>query len=223
MRILRPIGAIAAGSLVLVALGCEGWPRYLYEGLEVEEAVLYRLVAFENEALDSEAIQHTGEVDARTEILLFGYAASCGHDPDADGPDWPEHPWDEDGDGVPDGTMAFNSGWFTGDVDWFGFTVNDEVVLSGQLEWDNRPPGESNAPYQPELGPGEWSEESDLDFVVFEIEGTAQILVNESAVGNDYPEVLRAPQRIAAGTRIAIAIGCHHELPTDYSLTLTAM
>lgn len=223
MRVLFHPGWLLACLLVLGSAGCEGWPRYLYEGIEADSTVLYRLVTFENESLDSEEIQHAGEVDARTEILLFGYAASCGYDDDADGPDWPEHPWDEDSDGVPDTTMAFNSGWFTGDVDWFGFTVNEDVVISGQLEWDNRPPGSSNAAYQPEIVDGDWIGESDLDFVIFETEGTTRTLVNESAVGHDYPEVLQAPQGFDAGARVAVAVGCHHQIPTDYALSLTAM
>ena len=213
-------------ALVLVTLlagGCEGWPRYLYEGIEVEATVDKRLVAFENESLDNDAIQFAGEVEAGTEILLFGYAASCGYDAEADGPDWPEHPWDEDGDGIPDGTIQFNSGWFTGDVDWFGVSLADEVVVSGSLTWDNRPAGASNAPYQPEDAGGDWVTESDLDFVLFEVEGTARILINESAVSNDYPEIIRSPSRVGAGSQLAVAIGCHHQVPTDYALSLTAL
>jgi hypothetical protein len=222
MSPLRPLAA----PLVLIALlagGCEGWPRYLYEGIEVDTGADQRLVAFENESLDNDAIQFAGEVEAGTEILLFGYAASCGYDTEADGPDWPDHPWDEDGDGIPDGTIQFNSGWFTGDVDWFGVSLVDEVVVSGSLTWDHRPPGASNAPYQPEDETGDWVAESDLDFVLFEVEGTARILINESAVSNDYPETIRSPSRVAAGSQLAVAVGCHHQVPTDYALALTAL
>ncbi len=222
MSALRLASAPLALALLL-ASGCEGWPRYLYEGVEAETTVDERLVAFENEALDSEAIQFVGEVSAGTQILLYGYASSCGYDPDADGPDWPEHPWDEDGDGIPDGTIEFNSGWFTGDVDWFGVTLLDEVTVSGELTWDNRPGGESNAPYQPDDPEGDWTTESDLDLVLFDVQGTARILINESAVSNDYPEVLRSPSRLDAGSQLAVAVGCHHQLPTDYAVSLTVL
>lgn len=215
--------SVACAVSCVALVGCDGWPRYLYEGLETEGAVESRLVTFENEGLQGDVIQHAGDVSAGTELVFFGYLDSCGYDEDADDPGWPEHAWDEDGDGVPDDQVTYHSGWFTGDVDWFGFTLVQDASLQGSLAWDMRPPGDTNAPYDEHDLEGAWTQESNLDLVLFEVEGTARMLIDETAVSDGYPEALAAPVRLPAGSRVAFAVGCRYALATDYEVVLTAL
>ena len=208
------LALLLLSAVGLALSGCQDWPRYLHEDDgEDGSAITERFVIFEDEALANTEIQDLGDVTPGTEILYYGYIHTCGKDDDASWPEWPLHDYDEDEDGVPDGQITYNSGWYTGDVDWLGFLVTDTAVLSGSLEWANRPPGEGDAE-EPS------SEASDLDFIVFAQSGEEMKLVNESAVSTSYPETLAATSGIGEDTIVAVAVACHHTRPTDFDLRL---
>lgn len=224
-RRLPSLPALAAALLVALPLallaGCEGWPRYLHLDDDPGEfVILERVVVYEDESLTSEQIQDAAKVASGTEILYFGFLTGCGYDETASWPEWPLH--DLDGDGTEDGPL--HAGWFTGDVDWIGFTLDagegGDVALEGSLEWDNRPEGTSNAPYQPGEPGAPWSTESDVDAVVFSVDGDERTVVDESAMSNDYPEAIAPDEPFADETRIAVAVACHHAVPTDFALRI---
>lgn len=201
-------------ALLLMGLsGCANWPRYLHME-DDDDFVLDQMVAFEDESLASDAMQDLGTVYSGTEILFYGFLLDCGYDDDASWPEWPLH--DVEGTEVP-----LNAGWFTGDVDWISFTVSADTQVQGTLEWFHRPAGSVNATYKPNEPTATWSMESDLDVVVFLLEGADERLVfNESGISNAYPEVFSNPPAFKAGDRVGLAIGCHHNLATDYDLRL---
>jgi len=208
------IAAMTLPFLGLLAVGCQDWPRYLHAGEGDDAATISeRFVVFEDEALGSTDIQDLGDVAPGTEILFYGFIHTCGKDDDASWPEWPLHDYDEDEDGIPDGQIAYNSGWYTGDVDWIGFVVTGTAVLSGSLEWSNRPPGDGN------VG-GAAEDISDLDFVVFAENAGEMVLVNESGVTTSYPETLATTSGFEGDTVVAVAVACHHTLPTDFDLRL---
>ena len=185
MDVRRAVAAFPA--LVGLALGwtltgCEDWPRYLHEA-EEEAGITQHLVIFEDESLGDDEIQDLGDLDPGTEIAFHGFIHTCGKDDHAPWPEWPLHDLDSDGDGIPDQQTTYNSGWYTGDVDWVGFGVNADTVLSGSLEWTNRP-SETDLEASDEA--------TDLDFVVFVQTGAGLELVNESGVSTSYPETLAA-------------------------------
>lgn len=208
------IGAILPACLLA---GCEDWPRYLHLDDDPGAFVITdRKVVYEDEALDDEQLQDIGEVGSGTEILFYGFLINCGYDDGAAWPEWPLH--DLDGDGTPESPL--HAGWYSDDVDWLGFSVTGEVALEGTLQWDNRPASDTNAPYDPtDLG-GSWTEESDIDLVVFTVDGGDRAVKDESGISNNYPEQLAPAVQLADGTAVAIAVACHHALPTDFSLRL---
>jgi len=200
-------------ALGLVISGCQDWPRYLHVGDGDDgQTITERFVVFEDEALGATEIQELGEVAPGTEILFYGFIHTCGKDDAATWPQWPLHDYDDNEDGVPDGQVAYNSGWYTGDVDWLGFVVTDTAVLSGAMEWTNSPSADG--------AEAQGEEVSDLDFVIFAESAGEMVLVNESGVTTSYPETLAASSRFDGGTAVAIAVACHHTLPTDYDLRL---
>jgi hypothetical protein len=208
------IGAMLSASLLA---GCEEWPRYLHVDDDPDAFVITdRVVVYEDEALDDEQLQDIGEVGSGTEILYYGFLTSCGYDDGASWPEWPLH--DLDGDGTPESPL--HAGWYGGDVDWLGLSVAGEVSLEGTLEWDNRPAGDTNAPYDPNFPGGTWTEESDIDLVIFSVDGGDRAVQDETGISNDYPEQLSPAVSLADGTAVAIAVACHHAMSTDFSLRL---
>ncbi len=202
---------LAAALLLLGLSGCAEWPRYLHMG-DDDDAVTEQLVVFEDESLGLDTIQDLGTIYSGTEILFYGYLTACGYDDDAAWPDWPLH--DVDGSEIP-----LNAGWFTEDVDWIGFTVSADAELQGTLEWFQRPAGSINATYKPNEPEATWAAESNLDLVVFALEGTNERRVfNETGISNAYPEELTNPPAFLAGDRVAMTIACRHNLATDYDL-----
>jgi hypothetical protein len=210
-------------TVVLVPLlaGCDDWPLYANlpdpygEPLPVEQIEMG-----EDTSLGSEDVQALGTIAAPAHIVLTGDSESCGFDPDDDRFDWPEHPVDEDGDGVPDGTRAV-SGWFSGDVDLFGFQAEGDLWLSASLEWANAPPGDANAPYQPTDAEGDWVTESDLDFVVLTLAGDVLTgIQSDAGFSADYPQETAGLLAVPAGGSLALAVACHHEVGSTYTLVV---
>ncbi len=211
----------AMATVAAVAVGCAEWPRYLH--MEEDDPfadIVRRITVFEDESLDGDTLQDLGIVDRGTEVLFSGFLTRCGYDEEAAWPVWPLHDFDTDNDGVPDTQIAYHSGWYAGDVDWIGFTPGDDGRLDATLEWVNRPAGESNATYQPEDPEGAWAEESDLDLVLFDVAGTERFVANESGISTAYPQQLVNPGSLTAESPVAVAIGCHHNVPTDFDLRL---
>ncbi|MBN93169.1 MAG: hypothetical protein CL928_03740 [Deltaproteobacteria bacterium] len=233
-RNCTPTEGLAAFSLLcglaLCLSGCDGWPLYVYMEDELpapDEAVAPELVELEEEALD------TADSDPEDELvpvpatlvpsitLVHGELGSCGYDNAASWPNWPEHPVDFDGDGVSDGSTASHQGWYAAEVDVFQVAVSTDAELFVVLEWENSPSGGSNAPMIPDDSTAPWATESDLDFVLLSVvEGQLDRVVADAGVSLDYPQQLWAGQPIPAGESLAVAVGCHHGLPTSYSLTL---
>jgi len=172
------------------------------------------------EDADAEGIQDPGSITAPASLLIEGSIDSCGFDPEASEPTWPEHPVDVDGDGLSD-ELAQAHGWYSGDVDLFALESSGGGSVSVLLEWDNAPAGDQNAPYQPGEPSGAWASESDLDWLVFQ-RGSAELgpIVSDAGFSRDYPPAASQLLELAAGEMYVLAVACHHELATDYRLSV---
>jgi hypothetical protein len=216
------------GLLLLAACwllqGCQDWPLYAHlpdpypDPIPVEE-----IDVVEDTAIGEDQVQGIGAIQAPSAITITGTIDTCGFDVDDDRFAWPLHPVDEDGDGVADGTGSA-SGWYAGDVDWYGFTADGVAWLEAHLDWDNAPPGESNAPYQPADEDGAWSVESDLDFVVLTlVDGAPGSILTDVGFSADHPEQTGGLIALEDESTIAVAVGCHHAVATSYTLTLDVL
>ena len=117
--------------------------------------------------------------------------------------------------------MPENSGWYATEVDVFQVAVASDADMFVALEWDNSPDGSANAPMNPDDTDGPWASESDLDFVLLGVvDGVLSDVVSDAGASLAYPPELPSAQRLLAGQSIAVAVGCHHGLPTTYSLTI---
>ncbi len=209
-------GLLLSVTAALALSGCDNWPLYLNlpdPDVPIPTPTEHDY-AEDPEASDDE-VQAAGELTAPAILTITGEVDSCGYDAEAEEYTWPEHPVDENGDGQPDG-FASLSGWYTGDVDQYGFDAATDGWLEVSLEWDNAPPGDSNAPWQPGDPEGDWATESDLDFVVLD----GLIIVSDGGVGRDYPETSPQVLYVAEGESRTVIVGCHHEVPTAYTLSL---
>ena len=216
----RSTAAGLLGLLLTMAIGCEDWPLYLHEDPgEDPDAITQRLVIFEDETLDRESIQDLGSVESGTAVEFYGFAHSCGVDEASPWPEWPLHDYDDDGDGIPDSQIPYHFGWYSGDVDWVGFQVAEDLSLLGLLEWTTSPAGEANCSEEDDLD-CDWDADCDLDMVVFVDTGSELTLINESGVSHAYPESLASHSTFTGGTQVAIAVGCDHNVPSDYDLRL---
>jgi len=203
-------------ALGLALGGCADWPLYSHlpdPDLPIPTPTERDFA--EDPSVEDVQIQDTGTLEAPAILTIVGSVDACGYDADADAFAWPDHPVDDDGDGQPDG-FASLSGWYTGDIDLFGFTADTDGWLEATLEWTNAPSGDRNAPWRPSEPDGDWSVESDLDFVVFD-DG---VIASDGGVTRRYPEATPQVLFVGAGTDRVVAVSCHHEVPTDYVLTL---
>ncbi len=212
--------ALFSAALLLLA-GCEGWPLYLNlpppEVPVVEPAVL----SFAEDAgLVPGDVQDLGDVAVPSQVTITGSVDSCGYDVDAAGPEWPAVPLDTDGDGLQDLVAPRNQGWFTDDVDLFGFDVSTGGWLEARLEWDNSPDDE-NSPVDSADPDGPWSTESDLDLIVLAWEGIeAGPVLNDQGVSLAHPEQSAQLLRFEPGDALAVGVACHHGLASTYRLRL---
>lgn len=228
-RRTRPALRAGVAVLVLPALatvaGCEGWPRYLYSADDAPGDLPPRYV-FEDEQLGATRLdlQDVGTIEPGGTTIVSGYAFNCGYEEEPGTPpwpEWPEHELDVDGDGEPDTREPVHSGWFTGDVDFYVVEAAGTGSLSVTLEWTHRPEGD-NAPYRPSDPTGAWSSESDLDFVVFALDGDggAGEVTHEDGFDSAYPAAADPPLFLESGQVRIVSVACHHNVPSDYTLTL---
>ena len=90
-----------------------------------------------------------------------------------------------------------------------------------RLTWESAPPGDANAPHQPTEAEGAWADESDLDWVIFSVAGGApDAVVSDVGFNSAYPQEGGGRLAVRPGEPLAIAVGCHHEVPTAYTLSL---
>lgn len=202
-------------------LGCEGWPLFANlpdASIDLPDPVLRDVD--EDATLGDDEPQDLGALALPTVVTVSGTVDSCGYDIDDLRYDWPDHPVDLDGDGVDDGVAALQ-GWYAGDVDLYQLTASSEGWLDVTLRWELAPPGDLNAPYQPSDEDGPWLDEADLDFVVFDGAGAAgESIVSDSGASRQHPERTEQLIHLAEGEAAMIAVACHHELPTDYTLDI---
>lgn len=207
---------IFAAAVGLALTGCDNWP--LYSNLpdpDIEAPVPTESGFAEDPEVPNDQIQQVGTLTAPAILTITGAVDACGYDPEAVEFDWPEHPVDNDGDGQPDGFAAL-SGWYTGDLDLYGFDADVDGWLDASLEWANAPSGDRNAPWRPSEPDGDWALESDLDFIVFD-DGA---ISSDGGVSRAYPEATPQVLFIEAGSDRVVGVSCHHEVPTEYTLTL---
>ncbi len=207
--------------MALLLAGCEGWPLYAHlpdPSVSLPDPELRTVV--EDATLGDDEVQDLGALSTPSIVTITGAADACGFDLDDASFDWPEHPVDLDGDGVEDDVAALQ-GWYSGDVDLFGVTATDEGWLDVTLSWDLAPPGDLNAPYQPSDEDGAWADEADLDFVIFDsADGVIGAIRSDAGVTRRHPERSAQLLRLEAGEGAVIAVACHHEQPSDYTLEI---
>ncbi|MCP4870375.1 MAG: hypothetical protein GY898_16855 [Proteobacteria bacterium] len=203
-------------ALALALGGCANWPLYSHlPDPDIPVPVPTETSYEEDLAVPNDQIQQVGTLAAPAILTITGSVDACGYDPEAVEFAWPEHPVDDDGDGQPDG-FASLTGWYTGDIDLYGFDASTDGWLDASLEWANAPEGDLNAPWRPSEPDGDWAVESDLDFVVFD-DG---LISSDGGVSRAYPEESPQVLFVGSGTDRVVGVSCHHELPTDYTLTL---
>lgn len=212
--------ALAAASL---HTACDTWPlhAHLPEPWEPTIVVPYAEDVLEDATLDDGELQDLGAFTAPSTLTITGAVDSCGWDPTAPWPVWPDHPVDTDADGETSVEQPWASGWYAGDVDLFALGIESAAWASAELTWDNPPPDGVNAPYEPP-GDGPWQTESDLDFVLFDRDGnTLGEIVGEHGFTRDHPESTGGPLVLSPGDQVVFAVGCHHGVVAGYTLTVT--
>jgi hypothetical protein len=218
----NPLKLAVSLALVLGLSGCDFWP--LYEHLPDPERVrtpLPTVELVESLTSSSEGGQPLGEIEQGQAFLIRGRVDACGFVSDADGPAWPAHPVDTDGDGFAESARA-REGWYSGDVDRYQLTAVLAARITAELWWEQAPTGPENAPYRPDVVDGAWSSESDLDLFFQTLPQTtdnAEVLV-DTGVSRNHPESLPAGVVLSAGETVVVGVACHHELATDYELRL---
>ncbi len=221
----RPASLLLSPTLFFL-FACEQWPRYLYlEEIEGTEELPPRY-AFEDETLgsDRKSLQDLEDLAPGGSVVVYGYAFNCGYDSDAshfDWPEWPELPFDNNGDGEIDSYEPDRTGWFSGDVDFFKVTADDLGSLNVQLEWQNAPSGNNTS--DEEDKESSWSTETDLDFVVFTLDtfdGGAGSVESDAGFDSQYPAVTDPQVFMDANQPLVVAVACHHSVASDYTLTL---
>ncbi len=171
----------------------------------------------EDPTLQPGQVQEMAPVPYPSVVSIRGATLSCGFDDQSDEYQWPVHQVIG-----PDGPQTVQtSGWYTGDVDLYSLGAGGRGWVSASLEWDNMPPGESNAPYLPDDQDAAWHGESDLDFVLFDVGSLALgTIVNDDGFSLSYPEQSQRRVLVDPDNPPVIAVACHHQLPTGYTLVL---
>ena len=210
--------AASLGALV----GCENWPLYSY--LPDPEAERPPLPTLEFDEVSANVVgspQFLGALSGAQRLVVRGRMDSCGYEADASGSLWPEHPIDENGDGIADASRS-RSGWYSGEVDAYSVTASASFRLSSELRWTEAPQDGLNSPYQPGDPGGAWASESDLDLLQYRLGSSTQTppLSGDEGVSRRHPELLPAGLTLSVGQTAAVAVACHHALPSDYELTL---
>lgn len=216
--------SLAALFLLVGLSACENWPLFAHlPSPEEERPPVVATGVVEDAALSADEVQLFGSVASAARFLISGSAESCGFDPAGEGPEWPAHPVDSDGDGLAEASRSIQ-GWYSGDVDHFGFSTEVGLRISFELTWENAPAGDGNSPYRPDDETAAWASESDLDLFVYALaeEGFVPTVSHDEAAGRSYPERVPGSLVAPAGSSVVFGIGCHHGLATDYELELTA-
>jgi hypothetical protein len=212
---------LLSAAPTFLGAACETWPLFAHLPEEDPGPGEPSRLSVSEDELPELIIQGIGALTAPSVITITGSTQDCGFDLDASWPDWPEHPLDVDGDGVSDTTQPIFRGWFAGETDLYSLASDDAITVGLTLRWDNAPEGDANAPYQPSEGGGIWVEESDLDWVIFSVlDAAPDAIVDDGGFGPAYPQASEQWVRIDPGVPLAVAVACHHEVPTEYSLVL---
>lgn len=219
-RLSALVAAVGAG-----VFGCDRWPRYLYVEDDDSAQALAPRYFFEDESLGTARtdVETLDALEPLGLLLVYGYAHACGYDDQpTEWPVWPDHPVDDDGDGVPDRDAPIHSGWFTGDVDHFAVTAGATGEIRARLEWENHPDGE-NAPYTPWDQDGAWLSESDLDLLAFSLAGDsgAGDVLSEEGFEVAYPAAIDSGLFVEEGYVVVFSVACHHRVPTEYTLSVS--
>ena len=201
---------------------CEQWPLFAHLPEEDPGPVAPSLeTVLEDPLLGEGMIQDLGTLVAPSVLTILGETESCGFQDSQPWPRWPDHPMDVDGDGVADTEAPRFSGWFSGETDFFGVSADSPVSVGVTLTWENAPPGSMNAPFQPTEEGGDWATESDLDWVVFSAaDGEPVAMVSDAGFSSAYPQSGVGRIVFEPGVSLAVVVGCHHEVPTAYTLEL---
>ncbi|MBJ95636.1 MAG: hypothetical protein CMP23_14330 [Rickettsiales bacterium] len=211
------LGSVAILPMLFL-VGCEGWPLYLH--LEPDKPVAHEPVIvdlLEDVTIVDDGVQELAPLPYPSEVRIRGVASSCGFDPSSAQFSWPEH----QALGPSGEYMSRVQGWYAGDVDYYALTVEERGWLLVSLAWDNSPADGANAPYLPDRPDEAWSLESDLDFVIFD--GESLLLgqvVNDDGFSLAHPEQLDRALAVDASATIVVAVACHHERPSGYTLSL---
>ncbi len=202
----------------LFLTACEGWPLYLYiepERPPVQASIVIDLL--EDVTLEQDQIQELAPMPYPSVARIRGASSSCGFDVDRTDFVWPTHVVS----GEAGNELVRAEGWFSGDVDFYSFVMDQRGWLSVSLEWDNLPGEEGNAPYLPDAPEEAWFAETDLDFVVFD--ASSMVLgniLNDDGASLAYPEVMDRALAVDPSTPMIVAVACHHQQPSGYTLSL---
>ena len=216
LRVVLRLVPVLCSVLALAA--CDDWP--LYTHLEPDRPpVRVSLVIdlLEDETTVDDEIQELAPLPYPSVARIRGVTSSCGFDTDVDDFTWPAHyVVGEDGT-----ELVQVAGWYSGDVDYYSLALDQRGWLSVSLEWDNIPGEGGNAAYLPGESDGAWAGESDLDFVVFDASSISLgTIVNDDGSSLAYPERLDRPLAVDPSSPIIVAVACHHQLPSGYTLSL---
>jgi len=197
--------------------GCDDWPLYQHlDPLLPPVRAVVTINLLEDATAAPGEVQELAPVPYPSLVVISGTAGSCGFDPESEEMQWPPH---QSGDAG--GDTFQGQGWYSGDVDYYSLGLTERGWLSIQLEWDNAPPGDGNAPYLPDDEDAAWATESDLDFVVFTAESFAQsTIISDDGFSLRVPESLEHPLVVDPSMRVIVAVACHHQLGSAYRLTL---
>lgn len=207
--------------LLLTGVGCDVWPLYAHLPDPGTERRTVETVAVKEQPASMD--QSLGSLGEARRFVISGRADSCGFDSAGTGPSFPQHPIDDDGDGVAESSRA-RVGWYSGDVDLFVVDALVGLRITAELRWTEAPAVGTNAPYRPEESDGAWSQESDLDLWMLLSPRADELgsLVGDDGVSRRHPEEASAGIVVPPGESAGIGVACHHGLPSSYELTVLA-
>jgi hypothetical protein len=200
---------------------CENWPLYLH--LPVDAWIPPTpedLSMAEDPTRNGENPIDAGTLRLPSHLAATGAIDACGFDAAEDGPAWPDHALDADGDGVSEGTGPRYSGWYLEDVDAWRFVADGPGWVSAQLSWENAPASGQNAPYRPNEPAGAWATETDLDVLVAVVVDGVTTLVEDAGFSASHPETTPTWVPIEDGETYEVLVACHHGLGSAYALDL---